>query len=174
MDTEQEKVNEFLDKFTDIGGEKKWARIGVAIVVVLVMVGCSIPVQDIFGDMEEFKPFMLLPMGMGILSMFGADIRILPYKMYTEKANSLGVVLFLLEYHPINKKQILKKKLLCQIQFVAKLALLGLAVQLISTYAIYRTISWINIGYIFLYVFLVPAFHEIFQMRIRKKHLYGE
>ena len=105
--------------------------------------------------------------------MFAAYTRISSYETYTEK-NSLGSVFVLLQYHPIDKKQIRNMKWKCMIRFLGKLGLLSLVIQLISAYIGYGTLSWINFVYSLVFAFLLPALFEAFFIWFRDRFLYGE
>lgn len=84
MDAEKVKVNKFFDEFINIVRKKKLAMLSIVIWVVLLLVGSSIPIQDIVKDIEEFKLFILVPMAMSVFGMFAAYMRISPYETYTE------------------------------------------------------------------------------------------
>lgn len=174
MDEEQRKICSFFDAFIGIGRQKKFAIISIIIWLIILFAGSSIPAKDVFINTEEFELIGLLPMSMSIMGMFAAYMRISPYETYNERINSMGSVIVLLQYHPINKKKILKFKILHQIRFLAKIAFLCLGLQLLVTYIMHRTVSWMNVGYIFLFVFLVPAFFEGILMWFRDRYLYGE
>ena len=174
MDTEQEKVDKFFDRFIHIGGKRKLIEIGISVCIILLVAGCSIPMQDIIKNIEEYEIGAVLPMSMSIAGIFAAHLRIAAYETYTEKLNSLGSVLILLQYHPINRMRVMKIKIICQLRFLAKLTLVCLGVQLITTYVSYGTISWINFVYIIIFVLLLPAFYEILLMQFREKYLYGD
>lgn len=174
MDIEQKKVNTFFREFKSIGRQEKPAIIGMVIFLFFLFAGAFIPVQDILIGTEDNVIIGLLPMSIAIASIFAVYMRISLYEVYSERINSIGSMIVLLQYHPISKKKILKFKLFHQICFLAKVTLVCLGIQLLITYIIYGMVSWVNAGYIFVFVFLVPGFIEGILMCIRHRYLYGE
>ena len=85
----------------------------------------------------------------------------------------MGSVIELLQYHPIDKRKIQREKVKYQFQFLVKLSLICLLVQLLGTYMSLGKMEWVNVAYVFIVVFLVPAVFEIVGSLMKIEVLYG-
>ena len=97
-----------------------------------------------------------------------------PYRTYVEQTkDSLGNVIALLQYHPVNLMQIQREKVKYQLRFLSKLVVYCLIVQLVSAYIVLKEITWFNFVYVLVFAFVLPAIYEILVSRIKVKYLYG-
>lgn len=172
------KEREFLEKLDKeyFGRRSKvasWILMGVWIV--LLTIACSIPAQDVMlGNNDGDKVFELLPFSIAIASSFAVSASVSPYRTYVEQAkDSLGSVIVLLQYHPVNLMQIQREKVKYQLLFLSKLAVYCLIVQLVSAYIVLKEITWFNFVYVLVFAFVLPAIYEILVSRIKVKYLYG-
>ena len=173
------KEREFLEKLDReyFGRRSKvasWILMGVWIV--LLTIACSIPAQDVMlGSNDGDKVFELLPFSIAIASSFAVSTSVSPYRTYVEQTkDSLGSVIVLLQYHPVNLMQIQKEKVKYQLRFLSKLVAYCMIVQLVSAYIVLKEITWFNFVYVFIFAFVLPAIYEILMSWIKAKYLYGE
>ncbi|MBQ2900786.1 MAG: hypothetical protein IJE49_02990 [Agathobacter sp.] len=170
----------FFDKFyiEHIGtGSKFLYRVLAGVWCILAVIGCTIPAQEIMlGSQRGDFVLDLLPTAISIGSCFAISTCIAPFRTYTEQniKNNVGSVIVLLQYHPVDKINLQKQKIKYQFQFLVKLTLLCLLVQLVATYISLGEIEWLNIAYIFILVFLIPGILEIVCLSwIKLRVLYG-
>lgn len=172
MNPEQVKVHTFLDKFIIVGTRKFGVKMGMVISIFFILISCIIPVQDLVAG-EGNKLASALPIAISVFGAMAGFARILPYETYAEKHNNMGSAMDLLEYHPISKMELAKVKIRHIIRFLAKLSFVCLGVQLLSAYVTCGMVSWINVGYIFLFAFLIPVIYECVPRWLRAKFNYG-
>lgn len=171
MNSEQIKIRKFFDKLTNGTVSKTLTQMGMGFCVFLLLVISTCPAQDILMENNEILTdgsAPLMPMLMGILGIFATYLRICSYEVYAENQQNC-IIAEILRYHPIDMKEVKKMKIFYQFRFLVKLTVVALLLQLGVTYLAYKTISWINIGYIVLFVFLVPFFFEVIPMQFRTR-----
>lgn len=164
MNPEKVKVEKFFYRLLDKSVTKavSWFLIGIFVFVIIGL--CMIPAQEIYSGAEDspsLMSFVLL-----ILSVMMVSTRISPYIQYTENQKSRTMI-EILKYYPISKKEICKFKMNTMCIFLAKVAGVGLAVQLVSSFIAYQTISWMNFVYILLNIFIIPVAGEFIPDWIR-------
>ena len=164
---EQLKIREFFDKLTNGTVNKTLTQMMMGICIFLLFINCVIPAQEIFLDPTEESP-VLIPMLTGILGTGSAYLRVCLYEVYAENQQN-RMMTEILQYHPVDIKEVKKMKVFYVFRFLAKLTVVAFVLQFIATYLAYQTISWINVGYIALFVFLVPFFFEVIPMQFRTK-----
>ncbi|MBQ8519226.1 MAG: hypothetical protein IJ455_06475 [Agathobacter sp.] len=162
----QKEIN-FFDQFykesLGIGG-KLFYRVLTGFWCILAVLGCTIPAQEtMLGSQEGDFILELLPTAIAIGSCFSISACIAAFRTYTEQniKNNVGSVIVLLQYHPVDKIKLQKQKIKYQFQFLVKLTLLCLLVQLVATYISLGEIEWLNFAYIFIMVFMIPGILEI-------------
>lgn len=173
----KEKV--FFDKlyYIYLGKSRVWKHIKLVCLYIIVAASCAIPAQEIlFASQSDFQ---LLSWWTGVITFgvaFATRACIGQFRTYMElnNKNQVGSVIELLEYHPIDKQEIQKEKAKYQFQFLVRLSLICLLVQLLGTYMSLGKVEWVNVVYIFIVVFLVPAVIEILGSWIKTEVLYGK
>lgn len=158
MNPEQVKINKFFNKLTVNGTQRTLAWIGIVCLIILIMLVCALPAQDIYSDIGE--GMLIIPSVITMFSYWMLYLRTSHYKTYIE--NQKGRIMTeLLQYHPVSKKELWRKKTKCGFFFMAKITSVSLLIQLISSYANYGTISVFEFIHIILCVFLFPMAGEI-------------
>lgn len=157
MNSEQVKVEKFFNKLLDKSVSKvvSWFLIGIFIFLTMIM--CMMPAQEIFIGTEDAP--MLMPGVLAMLSYLMVYFRVLPYKHYTENQKSRFMT-EILQYHPISKKALWKIKTLKLLQFLGKVAAVGLVLQIVVSFISYKTVSWLNFFYIIFFMFFLPIVGE--------------
>lgn len=158
MNPEQLKINKFFNKLTVNGTQRTLAWIGIVCLIILTIMLCALPAQDIYSDIGEGP--LIIPGVMTMFSYWMLYLRTSHYKTYIE--NQKGRIMTeLLQYHPVSKRELWKEKNKCGFFFMAKITFAGLLIQLISSYANCETISVLDFIHIILCVFLFPMAGEI-------------
>lgn len=156
---------------------KVWQHIKLACWYIIMAACCGIPAQEILRAGQSTFP--LASWWTGVLAFgvaFATRSCIGQFRTYEEQniRNQVGSVIVLLQYHPIDKRKIQKEKVKYQLQFLSKLSVICLLVQLLGTYMSLGKVEWVNAAYIFIVVFLIPGFFEIFSSWMKIEVLYGK
>lgn len=160
-----------------LGKSKVWQHIKLGCWYLIVAAGCAIPVQETFqGNQSDFVLVSWLPGAIAFGAAFATSSCIGQFRTYEEQniKNHVGSVIQLLQYHPVDKHKIQREKVKYQFQFLVKLSLFCLLIQLLGTYMSLGNIEWINVEYIFIVVFLIPGLWEILGSWIKTEVLYGK
>ena len=160
-----------------LGKSKVWQHIKLGCWYLIVAAGCVIPVQETFqGNQSDFALVSWLPGAIAFGVAFATSSCIGQFRTFEEQniKNHVGSVIQLLQYHPVDKHKIQREKVKYQFQFLVKLSLFCLLIQLLGTYMSLGNIEWINVAYIFIVVFLIPGLLEILGSWIKTEVLYGK
>lgn len=167
---------EFFEKLNYIylGKSKVWQHIKQVCWYIIMAACCSIPAQDTWSQNEEVF-VNWLPAAIAVGVGFATSSCVGQFRTYSEQniKNNVGSVLELLQYHPVDKVKLQKQKVKYQFQFLVKLSLICLLVQLLAAYLSMGRVEWLNVAYIFIVVFLIPGIFEIFASWVKIKVLYG-
>lgn len=158
MNSEQEKINRFFDKLSVNGIHKITSRISIVCLFFLVMMCSAIPAQNIYREIGEGP--LYIP---GVITMFSfwmLYLRTSHYRSYLGSKQG-KLITELLQYYPVSKRELWKIKMKCAITFQIKITLVGLLIQLISSYAYWGKISVLEFIHIAAFVFLFPIAGEI-------------
>ena len=157
MNSEKIKVEIFFNRLLDKSVSKavSWFLIGIFLFIIMIM--CMMPAQEIFTGTEDAP--MLIPGALTMLSCLMAHFRVLPYKQYVENQKSRFMA-ELLQYHPISKKVLWKLKTLKLLHFLEKATAVGLVLQIVISFIVYKAISWLNFFYIIFFMFVLPVVGE--------------
>lgn len=160
MTEEQRKVRKF---YKDLHGWKvdtigTW--FGAGFLVMLMLVVCAIPVQEMLLEWKEEEEFIEWLM----VLLFGPLAGLLylrPYTsvsemVYTNQAKNVRII-DKLKYLPIDFKEIRKMKVIYLIKFFAKILPFALGLQMLTSIASYGEITWMNVAYILVIAFLWPV-----------------
>lgn len=175
----QKEINFFEQFYKEYlrKGSKIFYRVLVGFWCILAMIGSTIPAQEtMLGSQQGDFILAHLPTAISIGSCFAISASIAVFRTYTEQniKNNVGSVIVLLQYHPVDKIKLQKQKIKYQFQFLVKLTLLCLLVQLVAAYMSLGAIEWLNFVYIFIFVFLIPGILEIVCVSwIKSRVLYG-
>ena len=154
MNSEKIKVEKFFKRLWDKSVSKAVSWFLVGLFIFLIMLLCMMPAQGLFVETED-SPW-LMPGVLTMLSFMMVYFREIPYNEYTDnqKSRFMGEIL---RYHPINKKEIWKHKMMKLISFLGKVAGIGLVLQIVVSLIAYKSISWLNFFYIIVFVFGFPV-----------------
>ena len=158
MNSEQVKVKNYFDKFKKIDANSwaSWFFVGFGLL--FLVLGCAAPAQA-YWEAKDDGDFLMIV----IVSMVGpltAYMRINSLTLYTENQKGREI-LDLLKYHPIDRKEIKKYKIICMTKFMAKVLPFCMLAQIPATLYEYGKLSFINFLYIFIAVFVWPVLFNI-------------
>lgn len=173
------KEKNFFDKlyYKYLGKSKVFHHIVLGCWCIIVAATCSIPAQEtMIGSQSDYPLASWLPGAIAFGVAFATSACTGQFRTYMEQntKNQIGSVIELLQYHPIDKRAIQKEKVKYQLQFLVRLSLICLLVQLLGAYMSLGKVEWVNVIYIFIVVFLVPAVLEILGSWIKLEVLYGK
>ena len=154
MNSEKIKVEKFFKRLWDKSVSKAVSWFLVGLFIFLIMLLCMMPAQGLFVETED-SPWLMTGV-LTMLSFMMVYFREMPYNQYNDnqKSRFMGEIL---RYHPINKKEIWKNKILKMVSFLAKVTGVGLVLQIVVSLIAYQSISWLNFFYIIVYVFGFPV-----------------
>jgi hypothetical protein len=155
MNSEQVKAEKFFDRLTGNGTMRILARIGMVCLVVVIMIACIIPAQEIYSNFENGESGVFIGTLISLFSFMLVYLKTSYFKVYMESQNSRYIP-ELLAYHPISKKAIWEIEIKSAGVFMAKVTLVGLVIQCISSYVANGTISILEFVHIIAWVFFVP------------------
>lgn len=158
IDKEKEKVKKFFHILYDKSVSKSVTWFVNGIFLFLIMILCLMPAQELMADGEE-SPF-LMPFLMTFFSSMMVNMRTAFFKQYTENQKS-RTMREILQYYPVSEKAVWKHKMLDLIPFLAKVTGVGLILQLIVAFIVYKTLSWMNYAYVIGGVFFFPLMGEL-------------
>ena len=109
MNSEKIKVEKFFKRLWDKSVSKavSWFLIGIFLFIIMIL--CMMPAQGLFVETED-SPW-LMPGVLTMLSFMMVYFREMPYNQYTDNQKS-RFMSEILRYHPIDKKEIWKNKML--------------------------------------------------------------
>ena len=155
---EKIKVNKFFDNFKKIDPNSWASWFFVGLCLLFLVIGCAAPAQAYWEAKDDGDFLMII-----IVSMVGpltAYMRINSLTLYTENQKGREI-LDLLKYHPIDRKEIKKYKIICMTKFMAKVLPFCMLAQIPATLYDYGKLSIINFLYIFVAVFAWPIIFNI-------------
>ena len=155
---EKIKVNKFFDNFKKIDPNSWASWFFVGLCLLFLVLGCAAPAQAYWEAKDDGDFLMII-----IVSMVGpltAYMRINSLTLYTENQKGREI-LDLLKYHPIDRKEIKKYKIICMTKFMAKVLPFCMLAQIPATLYDYGKLSIINFLYIFVAVFAWPIIFNI-------------
>ena len=154
MNSEKIKVEKFFKRLWDKSVSKAVSWFLVGLFIFLIMLLCMMPAQGLFVETED-SPWLMTGV-LTMLSFMMVYFREMPYNQYNDnqKSRFMGEIL---RYHPINKKEIWKNKILKMVSFLAKVTGVGLVLQIVVSLIAYQSISWLNFFYIIVFVFGYPV-----------------
>lgn len=151
MNSEQVKIEKFYNRLWKNSVSKALSWVLVGIFVFIIMIVCMLPAQEMFS--EDSMPFFTAIVTMISLMMLNARSGI--YDRYTADQKT-RLMVEILRYHPVSKKEIWKQKTKNLTFFLAKVTGVGLVLQLIVSLIAYKEISWVNFYYVIVSVFVFP------------------
>ncbi len=160
MTEEQKKVRKFYKDFQGWKVDTVGTWIGAGFLVVLMLIVCAIPVQEILSEvaeeMEAVSWMMLLLFG-----PLAGFLYLRPYTsvteiVYTNRAKNVRII-DKLKYLPIDLKEIRKMKVTYLLKFFAKLFPFALGLQFLTSIGSYGKITWMNVVYVLVVAFLWPV-----------------
>ena len=158
IDKEQEKAEMFFHKLYDKSVAKSLSWFVNGIFLFLIMLLCLMPVQELMADPEDSP--LLMPFVLTIFSCMMVNMRTSPFKQYTENQKT-RTMKEILQYYPVSKKAIWKHKVSDLVSFLLKVVGVGLLLQIIVSLIAYRTLSWMNFGYVIICIFFLPVLSEL-------------
>ena len=153
MNLEKIKVEKFFNQLWNKSVSKavSWFLIGIFLFIIMIL--CMMPAQGLFVETED-SPW-LMPGVLTMLSFMMIYFREIPYNQYTDNQKS-RFMSEILRYHPIDKKEIWKHKMLKLVSFLGKVTGAGLILQIVMALIAYKSISWLNFFYIIVFLFVFP------------------
>ncbi|MBE5888335.1 MAG: hypothetical protein E7283_05790 [Lachnospiraceae bacterium] len=160
MTEEQKKVRKFYKDFQGWKPDTIGTWIGAGFLVVFMLIGCAIPVQEMIaqvdGDVELLGWMMVLMFG-----PLAGFLYLRPYTTYTENlyTNNAKTVRIIdkLKYVPIDLSEIRKMKVTYLFKFYAKIAPFCMLLQVLTSLHSYNEVTWKNVLYIFVMAFVWPV-----------------
>ena len=164
MNSEQNQTREFFDKLikSEMYTTGCWVMVGMMTVFLVMMF--FLPVQELLVDVNESFPLLFL---MVLCGPVAACFRIMPYQAYGTQPNH-RMVAEIIKYHPINRAEKKKMELFYTVRYMAKVTLVGMIVQITMALLVYKSISWMNIAYVFVVAFVYPVLLNIFSIYFEK------
>lgn len=159
MTEEQRKVRQFFKDFQGWKADNIGTWIGAGMLVLLMLVVCAIPVQEILFDIEEIESVTWL-----MLLLFGPMAGLLylrPYTTFTEMASTNSAknvkIVDKLIYLPIDFKEIRKMKVIYLLRFFAIILPFAAVLQCLTSVASYGEVTWMNLVYVLFVAFVWPV-----------------
>ena len=160
MTDEQRKIRRFYKDFLGWKAETIGTWIGAGFLVLFMLIGCSVPAQE----MLSFGADDVDMMGWIMVLMFGPLAGLLylrPYTIetemvYTNEAKNVRII-DKLKYLPISLKEIRKMKVIYLLKFYAKIAPFCMVLQILTSLYSYNEVTWKNALYIFVMAFVWPV-----------------
>ena len=153
MNSEKIKVEKFFKQLWNKSVSKAVSWFLIGIFLFLIMILCMMPAKGLFVETED-SPW-LMPGVLTMLSFMMVYFREMPYNQYTDNQKS-RFMSEILRYHPIDKKEIWKHKMLNLVSFLSKVTGVGLILQIVVSLIAYKSISWLNFFYIIVFLFVFP------------------
>lgn len=160
MTEEQKKVRKFYKDLLSWKAEAIGTWIGAGFLVLFMLIGCSVPAQEMMLLLGEDTDMMMWFM----VLMFGplaGFLYLRPYTSMTEMvyANNAKNVRIIdkLKYLPISLKEIRKMKVIYLMKFYGKIAPFCMGLQILTSLYSYNEITWKNVMYIFVMAFVWPV-----------------
>lgn len=163
---EQEKVQKFFNRLCNKSVSKTVSSFLVGIFLFVIMILCIIPAQRFTSEVKDVP--MLMPIILCAITYLLVNACVSPYNRYLENQKHRFIA-DITKYHPISKKVIWKLKIKIMINFLGKVTIVGLALQLIVSFIAYKSISWENFAYIIVFLFAIPVCSELLFDPIAKK-----
>ena len=161
---EQEtKIEQFLSFYYSF---REWDKTGNtigAVAIDVIMVGLmGIPVQNFLQNGFDKEDFFLI----SIFFLMNIVAFLLYMKSYNcfQENQQLCAFYDKLKYLPIDKKVLRNIKVRYMLRFESKVFLAALAMQLLFAAILYHCISWENIVYVVVVVFVLPVLLEIWDI----------
>ncbi|MBQ8625538.1 MAG: hypothetical protein IJ419_05215 [Agathobacter sp.] len=158
MTEEQKKVRKF---YKDLHGWKvdtigTW--FGAGFLVMLMLVVCAIPVQEMLLEWKEEHIVWLMMLLFGPLAglLYLRPYTSMSEMVYTNQTKNVRII-DKLKYLPIDIKEIRKMKVIYLIKFFAKILPFALGLQILTSIASYGEITWMNVVYVLAIAFLWPV-----------------
>ena len=153
MNLEKIKVEKFFNQLWNKSVSKAVSWFLVGLFIFLIMLLSMMPAQGLLVETED-SPW-LMPGVLTMLSFMMVYFREMPYNQYTDNQKS-RFMSEILRYHPIDKKEIWKNKMLNLVSFLSKVTGAGLVLQIVVALIAYKSISWLNFFYIIVFLFVFP------------------
>lgn len=157
MNLKQSKVRKIYTELSRKGFSFVWCWIGIVFFSLLNVIYYIIPIQLLISEQVQGSDFHLT-FWMTITGIMIGYLRIRPFESHTEnqKTRKFSEIL---QYFPIDRKEVKKMKLFYVVRIMAKVSVVSLVVQLWGVYTAesVQGISWMNFVYVFLMSFVVPV-----------------
>lgn len=166
MNEEQRKVRKFYKQFLSWRSESIGVWIGAGFLVMFMLVGCAVPVQEILEGSGTNGSLML------VITMFSAILAgvlyLRPYQGYMENQKT-ETILSKLKYVPVDFKEIFRMKLTYMIRFFAIICPFCLMLQVLTSGYSYGEITWKNVAYVFVVAFVWPVLGNLWILLFDKE-----
>lgn len=166
MNEEQRKVRKFYKQFLSWRSESIGVWIGAGFLVMFMLVGCAVPVQEILEGSGTSGSLML------VITMFSAILAgvlyLRPYQGYMENQKT-ETILSKLKYVPVDFKEIFRMKLTYMIRFFAIICPFCLMLQVLTSGYSYGEITWKNVAYVFVVAFVWPVLGNLWILLFDKE-----
>lgn len=155
---EKIKVKRFFDdwKKIDTNSWASWFFVGLCLL--FLVIGCVAPVQA-YIEAKDTSDFLMVVI-VSMVAPLTAYMRINSLTLYTENQKGRDV-LDLLKYHPVDRREIKKYKIICMTKFMAKVLPICMLAQIPATIYEYGKLSILNFLYIFGAIFVWPVILNI-------------
>ena len=166
---EQEtKISQFFTQYHSIRDWNKAGNTIGAVAIDVIMVGLmGIPVQNFLQNGFDKEDFFLI----SIFFLMNIVAFLLYMKSYNcfQENQQLCAFYDKLKYLPIDKKVLRNIKVRYMLRFESKVFLAALAMQLLFAAILYHCISWENIVYVVVVVFVLPVLLGIWDIWSRDR-----
>lgn len=155
---EKIKVINFYNRFKKIDANSWASWFFVGLCLLFLVIGCAAPAQA-YLVAEDNSAFLMIV----IVSMVGpltAYMRINSLTLYTENQKGREI-LDLLKYHPVDRREIKKYKIICMTKFMAKVLPFCMLAQIPATLYEYGKLSIINFVYILVAILVWPVLFNV-------------
>ena len=160
MTEEQKKVRKFYKELLSWQTDAIGAWIGTGFLVLLMLIGCAIPAQEMLSrvgeDVEELSWMIVLMFGPLAGFLYLRPYTSITEMVYTNDAKNVRII-DKLKYLPISLKEIRKMKVIYLLKFYTKIAPFCMGLQVLTSLYSYHEITWKNVLYIFVMAFVWPV-----------------
>ena len=144
ISNEQKIVRAFFKECLSWRAESVGTWIGAGFVEMLFLLFVATPAQEIFGQSDVDRLFLIYGVILGWLAPF---LYIMPYVTFKEDKKDCSITAKL-KYLPVSLREIQKMRAWYVIRFVAIQFPVALVLQMMTSWFSYHEITWMNIIYV--------------------------
>ena len=160
MTEEQKKVRKFYKELLGWKVDAIGTWIGAGMLVLFLLIGCSVPVQEMCfgatGEVDMMAWMMLLMFGPLAGFLYLRPYTSMTEVVYTNRPKNVRII-DKLKYLPISLREIRKMKVIYLLKFYGKIVPFCMGLQILTSLYSYNEITWMNVLYILVMAFVWPV-----------------